>query len=99
MPPRISGCRLSAVQALPMRRRTIPRACREAVMDQDRSPVNILVVDDEPMLLDSLTVFLESNGYRIRTARDGLAALDELVRWQPDLVLLDLMLPGLDGME
>src|SRR5437870_7222125 len=68
-------------------------------MDQDHWPLSILVVDDEPMLLDSLTLFLESHGYQVRTARDGLAALEEVVRQQPDLVLLDLMLPGLDGME
>jgi two-component system response regulator RegX3 len=68
-------------------------------MDQQHNHTSILVVDDEPMLLDSLTLFLESHGYQVRTARDGLAALDEVMRRQPDLVLLDLMLPGLDGME
>jgi DNA-binding response OmpR family regulator len=68
-------------------------------MDQEPLNASILVVDDEPMLLQSLTVFLESHRYAVRTARDGPAALDELVRSQPDLVLLDLMLPCLDGIE
>jgi DNA-binding response OmpR family regulator len=68
-------------------------------MIQDETRASILVVDDEPMLLDSLTLSFESHGYRVRTARDGPDAMAQAARERPDLVLLDLMLPGLDGME
>jgi two-component system, OmpR family, response regulator RegX3 len=68
-------------------------------MDAEQAGASILVVDDEPMLLDSLTMSLENQGYRVRTALDGPDALAQAARERPDLVLLDLMLPGLDGME
>jgi DNA-binding response OmpR family regulator len=59
----------------------------------------VLVVDDEPMVRDVLSRYLERDGFEVETAADGeraLAAYDEL---RPDLVLLDLMLPRLDGFE
>ena len=58
----------------------------------------ILLVDDEPTLLDTLALNLRSSGYQVVTASDGAAAL-ELARVEaPDLVILDLMLPELDGL-
>jgi DNA-binding response OmpR family regulator len=68
-------------------------------MNRDGAGALILVVDDEPMLLESLTVSLESQGYQVCTATDGPSALELAAREPPDLVLLDIMLPGLDGME
>lgn len=59
----------------------------------------ILVVDDEPTLLQTVRAYLEQEGYEVRTAQNGQAALQEARAFDPDLVLLDIMLPGLDGLE
>lgn len=58
----------------------------------------ILLVDDEPTLLETLAFNLRSSGYEVVTAADGAAALEAARREQPDLVILDLMLPELDGL-
>jgi two-component system KDP operon response regulator KdpE len=62
-------------------------------------PPSILMVDDEPQVLRSLRAALESHGYRVRSASTGLLALEECAAERPDVVLLDLALPGLDGVE
>jgi two-component system response regulator ResD len=59
----------------------------------------ILIVDDEPMVRDVLTRYLEQEGFTVRTAEDGPEALELAASAAPDLVVLDLMLPGLDGLE
>jgi sigma-B regulation protein RsbU (phosphoserine phosphatase) len=59
----------------------------------------ILVVDDTPMNLQVLVRILEGSGYRILAARNGRAALEIARRVQPDLVLLDVAMPGMDGFE
>jgi DNA-binding response OmpR family regulator len=59
----------------------------------------ILVVEDEPTLLDTLKYNLVKAGYNVRTAQDGLEALQAARAARPNLILLDLMLPGLDGIE
>jgi DNA-binding response OmpR family regulator len=59
----------------------------------------ILVVDDEIRLVDVLKAYLERDGYRVVTAHDGRQALLQARREKPDLILLDLMLPELDGLE
>jgi DNA-binding response OmpR family regulator len=59
--------------------------------------MKILVVDDDEKISKILTAYLVRDGYTVKTAPDGLAALDLVKSYQPDLVLLDLMLPGLDG--
>jgi two-component system response regulator ResD len=59
----------------------------------------ILIVDDEPMVRDVLTRYLEHEGFTVRTAEDGPEALELAASAAPDLVVLDLMLPGLDGLE
>ncbi len=57
----------------------------------------ILVVDDDPDILDALTMILESKGYQVITARDGIEALAKLEAEQPDLMVLDLLMPKMDG--
>src|SRR6184192_1301024 len=60
---------------------------------------SILMVDDDPHVLRSLRAALESHGYRVRSAASGAAALDACASERPDVVLLDLALPGMDGVE
>ena len=59
----------------------------------------ILLVDDEPSILQLARMYLERDGFRIQEAKDGEAALEAITRLQPALVVLDLMLPKLDGFE
>ncbi|HEY1351181.1 MAG TPA: response regulator transcription factor [Ktedonobacteraceae bacterium] len=59
----------------------------------------ILVVDDEIVLLETIVYNLEQAGYQVFTATDGVSALEAAHREQPDLVILDVMLPGIDGLE
>ncbi|MFI7698613.1 response regulator transcription factor [Nonomuraea sp. NPDC049480] len=61
-------------------------------------PARLLVVDDEPALREALQSSLEFEGYKIVTANDGQAALDELAHESYDAVLLDVMMPRLDGL-
>lgn len=60
---------------------------------------SVLVVDDEPTILEVLARYLERAGYRTRVAVDGAQAIDAVALSRPDLVVLDLMLPGVDGLE
>ncbi len=59
----------------------------------------ILVVDDEPQITRVLRRSLQTHGYDVRTAADGEAALDVVHDWPPDLVVTDLTMPGMDGIE
>ncbi|HID53384.1 MAG TPA: response regulator transcription factor [Anaerolineae bacterium] len=59
----------------------------------------ILVVDDELTLLNTVRAYLEQEGYTVETAVDGRAALHTFRTFQPDLVVLDIMLPEVDGLE
>lgn len=59
----------------------------------------ILVVDDEPKIVRLARDYLEHSGYRVVTAGDGQMALDAVRQSRPDLVVLDLNLPGMDGLE
>lgn len=60
---------------------------------------HIKIVDDEPAILDTLSEILSDEGYRISTAPDGVEALKALQHSQADVVLLDIWMPGVDGME
>ena len=64
-----------------------------------REPARILVVDDVPDNLDILQMRLESQGYEVATAGDGVEALEKIRELLPDLVLLDIMMPKMDGIE
>ena len=59
----------------------------------------ILVVDDEPAIVDVLTYNLEKAHYQVFVARDGVSAIEINRKERPDLIVLDLMLPGMDGLE
>src|SRR5918912_3899062 len=67
-------------------------------MRSENSP-SILMVDDDPHVLRSLRAALESHGYRVRSAASGPVALEACATERPDVVLLDLAMPGLDGVE
>ena len=60
---------------------------------------SVLVVDDEPTIAEVVARYLERAGYETRIAADGIAAIDAATSARPDLVVLDLMLPGIDGLE
>ena len=60
---------------------------------------SVLVVDDEPTIAEVVSRYLERAGYEVRTAGDGPGALESASESRPDLVVLDLMLPGLNGLE
>ncbi len=62
-------------------------------------PETILVVEDEPSLQETLVYNLEKQGYTVEAVGDGRAALDSARRLKPDLIVLDIMLPELDGFE
>lgn len=62
-------------------------------------PETILVVEDEPSLQETLTYNLEKQGYTVESVGDGRSALEAARRLKPDLILLDIMLPELDGVE
>ena len=57
----------------------------------------ILIVDDDPDILDALTMILETQGYQVVTARDGIEGLANLKAEKPDLLILDLLMPKMDG--
>jgi two-component system, OmpR family, alkaline phosphatase synthesis response regulator PhoP len=59
----------------------------------------ILVVDDEPSIISLVTAYLKPEGYEVFTASDGNAGLKAARAYKPDLIVLDLMLPGMDGIE
>jgi DNA-binding response OmpR family regulator len=59
----------------------------------------LLVIDDEPDLLAELKPLLERAGYEVATANDGLDGLNKIDAWQPDLLILDVMMPHLNGRE
>ncbi|HKA10945.1 MAG TPA: response regulator transcription factor [Candidatus Dormibacteraeota bacterium] len=69
---------------------------RETAVQQ---PVKVLVVDDELLIRQFLTTGLRYEGYEVQEAKDGSEALTLAARFQPDIVILDLVMPGTDGYE
>jgi two-component system, OmpR family, response regulator len=72
---------------------------RDALQGPGGRPIRVLVVDDEPTLADLLALALRYEGWDIRTAGDGLSAVKVAREFKPDLAILDVMLPDLDGLE
>jgi DNA-binding response OmpR family regulator len=62
-------------------------------------PKEILIVDDEPDVVVPIQFLMEQKGYRVMIAERGEYALDLIYQYKPDLVILDIMLPGIDGYE
>jgi CheY-like chemotaxis protein len=62
-------------------------------------PFRILLVDDEPVIRALVSAMLEGVGVEVRTVSDGARAMAEARSYRPDLVLLDIVLPGLDGLS
>ncbi|MER6005874.1 response regulator transcription factor [Nonomuraea angiospora] len=63
----------------------------------EQPAAKVLVVDDEPNIRELLSEALELNGFAVRTASDGRQALAEVARERPDIIVLDVMMPGVDG--
>jgi two-component system, OmpR family, alkaline phosphatase synthesis response regulator PhoP len=61
--------------------------------------MQILIIEDEAEIAQLIQLYLEKEGFSCRSARDGIAALQVFQEQQPDLIILDLMIPGLDGLE
>jgi two-component system, cell cycle response regulator len=67
--------------------------------DKQGKPLRILVVDDDETILDIVNRYLTRAGYTIKTAPNGTTALEEVFKFSPDMVILDIMLPDIDGMD
>jgi signal transduction histidine kinase/DNA-binding response OmpR family regulator len=82
-------------------RKPIERAALVGVLERAKAPVasRVLVVDDDPDALDLAVAMIEGAGYEIDTAKNGREALDAMARNRPDAIILDLMLPEMDGFE
>lgn len=62
-------------------------------------PARVLIVDDEANIVISLEFLMEQAGYAVAVARNGNEAIEQIDRFRPDLVLLDVMLPGINGFD
>ncbi|MCK5147772.1 response regulator [bacterium] len=71
----------------------------EAVSTAAIEPKEVLVVDDDPILVKTLGAYLKRAGYRVRTASHGLEALQRVKAHKPDIILLDVLMPMLDGFK
>ena len=67
--------------------------------NRDEAGARLLVVDDEPSIVELLSTALRFLGHEVVTANSGSQGLQVALRWQPDLLVLDVMLPDLDGFE
>ena len=81
-------------QANQSQRNIIPSPMKEASMPQE-----ILIVDDEPSIVVPIQFLMEQQGYSVLVAENGEDALDAIYKYKPDLILLDIMLPRIDGYE
>jgi DNA-binding response OmpR family regulator len=71
----------------------------QTASQQPPAPVRALVVDDEPPLVRLVTSYLERDGFEVQAAHDGQQAVELAKTFQPEVIVLDLMLPGVDGIE
>ena len=67
------------------------------VADGDGNPASILIAEDDPSIRDTLELLLQDEGYVVMTSADGVVALEVALRERPDLILIDLGMPRLDG--
>lgn len=68
-------------------------------MEESQSSVRILLVDDDPDILEFIRYNLEKESYQVEVASNGREGLAAAIKWKPDLILLDVMMPEMDGME
>jgi two-component system response regulator RstA len=68
-------------------------------VDSSVSPIHVMLVEDDERLADLTIKYLEENGFEVTWINNGLVAVDKIIQIQPDVVILDLMLPGIDGLE
>ena len=61
--------------------------------------IKVLLVDDEPNILQFLEMGLQEEGYEVQTAQDGMMAVTLAKQFQPHIIILDVMMPGMDGFE
>jgi len=59
----------------------------------------ILLVDDEPDILEIVSYNLKKEGYEVSTANDGLKAIEQAIKCKPHLIVMDVMMPNMDGIE
>ena len=78
---------------------TSETSTRTPLTRPDGSPLRALVVDDEPMLADLLSMALRYDGWEVKAAATGITAVRAAREFAPDVVLLDVMLPDIDGLE
>jgi len=64
-----------------------------------KKDTRILLVDDEPDILEILDYNISGEGYQVKRAKNGLEALEKANKWKPHLILLDVMMPEMDGIE
>jgi DNA-binding response OmpR family regulator len=69
------------------------------VIADEETPLRVLIVDDEPNIVNLLRVGLKYEGFSVAVAQDGVEALQRAANFKPHLVVLDLSLPGMDGLE
>jgi CheY-like chemotaxis protein len=94
------GYRLGAIDYLvkPFDEETVLAALdRLTQADGGRRPTRLLVVDDDPQVIDMVRQLLEESAYQVEAAADGQEAMEAIARQRPDAILLDLMMPRLDG--
>ena len=89
---------MEALSELPESSQETPRNRRDHGRMPDSS-ARVLVVDDEPNITDLVALALRYEGFDVQKAGNGRAALTAVAQFKPDLVILDVMLPGLDGLE
>jgi two-component system OmpR family response regulator len=74
-------------------------AAEDASVPEETEPVRVLVVDDEPSIVDVICMALRHQGYQVAAAETGSEALNEARAWRPHAMVLDVMLPDMDGFE
>ncbi len=67
-------------------------------IDMKKKEITILLVDDEPDIIEIVRYNLSAEGYAVKTAKNGKEAIKQAIRYKPQLILLDVMMPGMDGM-
>jgi DNA-binding response OmpR family regulator len=90
---------MRGVPGYPCERVAAARHRRPRQTEEDALPQSVLVVEDERNLVEALSFLMQRAGYEVGIARDGPSAVAMTRDMRPDLVLLDIMLPGFDGFE